>query len=193
MGKLEKDAARMRRRGYLRDAVLTAVGGAGLLLVAMAAPNVLQLLGKTPIGKRFKDQTRSTLSRLAKDGLIRFEERGGKKFARLTDKGRDVLAFEQQKRMLQEGRRKRWDRRYRIVSFDIAEKKRAVRIQLRTVMQSTGFIRLQDSVWVYPYDCEDFIALLKADLQIGKEVVYIIAETIENDQWLRDHFNLPRN
>ncbi|HEY4487425.1 MAG TPA: CRISPR-associated endonuclease Cas2 [Candidatus Paceibacterota bacterium] len=192
MGKLEKEAVQVRRRGYLRDAVLTAVGGAGLLLVAMAAPNVLQLLGKTPIGKRFKDQTRSTLSRLAKDGLIRFEERGGKKFARLTDKGRDALAFEQQKRMLQEGRKKRWDRRYRIVSFDIAEKKRAVRIRLRTIMQSTGFIRLQDSVWVYPYDCEDFIALLKADLEIGKEVVYIIAETIENDQWLRDHFSLPR-
>src|SRR3989344_506408 len=193
MGKLEKEAAQVRRRGYLRDAVLTAVGGAGLLLVAMAAPNALQLLGKTPIGKRFKDQTRSTLSRLAKDGLIRFEEHDGKKFARLTEKGRDALAFEQQKRMLQEGRKKRWDRRYRIVSFDIAEKKRAVRIRLRTIMQSTGFIRLQDSVWVYPYDCEDFIALLKADLHLGKEVVYIIAETIENDQWLRDHFSLPRN
>lgn len=176
----------------MRDAVLATVGVTGLLLVAMAAPNTLQLLGRTSIGKRFKDRTRSTLSRLATDGLIRFEERGGKKFARLTEKGRQALALEQQKRILQEGRKKRWDRRYRIVIFDIAERKRAIRIRLRIIMQSTGFVRLQNSVWVYPYDCEDFIALLKADLQIGKEVLYIIAEKIENDTWVREHFDLPR-
>jgi len=192
MGKLEKEAKQIRRRGYLRDAVLATVGVTGLLLVAMAAPNTLQLLGRTSIGKRFKDRTRSTLSRLATDGLIRFEERGGKKFARLTEKGRQALALEQQKRILQEGRKKRWDRRYRIVIFDIAERKRAIRIRLRIIMQSTGFVRLQNSVWVYPYDCEDFIALLKADLQIGKEVLYIIAEKIENDTWVREHFDLPR-
>src|SRR3989344_5564078 len=134
MGKLEKEAVQVRRRGYLRDAVLSAVGGAGLLLVAMAAPNVLQLLAKTPIGKRFKDQTRSTLSRLARDGLISFEERGGKRYARLTAKGKDTLALEREKKLLQLRRKKRWDRRYRIVIFDIAETRRAIRIRLREAM-----------------------------------------------------------
>ena len=158
----------------------------------MAAPNAIQLLGKTSIGKRFKDQTLTTLSRLAKEGLIKFEKRGGKRYARITEKGRKVLALELQKKALQAQAKKRWDRRYRIVIFDIAEVRRSIRIRLREAMRAAGFVRLQDSVWVYPYDCEDFTALLKADLHIGREVIYIIAESIENDGCLREPFNLPR-
>ena len=58
-------------------------------------------------------------------------------------------------------------------------------------MREIGFVRLQDSVWVYPYDCEDFIALLKAELKIGRDVLYAIVDTIEHDKNLRQHFNLP--
>jgi len=189
---MEREALVRRRKGYVKDAVLAAVGLSGLLLVAMAAPNAIQLLGKTSIGKRFKDQTLTTLSRLAKEGLIKFEKRGGKRYARITEKGRKVLALELQKKALQAQAKKRWDRRYRIVIFDIAEVRRSIRIRLRETMRAAGFVRLQDSVWVYPYDCEDFTALLKADLHIGREVIYIIAESIENDGRLREHFNLPR-
>ena len=192
MGKLEIRAKVLRRRRYVRDAALAAVGVSGLLLVAMVAPNALKLLAKTPIGKRFKDQTRTVLSRLAHSGLITFEERGGKRYARITEKGRRELALEQQRKALQAQRKKRWDRRYRIVIFDIAEGRSAIRTQLRRSMNGAGFVRLQNSVWVYPYDCEDFVALLKADLRIGKDVVYIIAETIENDGWLREKFDLPK-
>ena len=39
-------------------------------------------------------------------------------------------------------------------------------------------------------DCEDLITLVKADFQIGKSIVYIIADVIENDRKLRQHFDL---
>jgi len=58
-------------------------------------------------------------------------------------------------------------------------------------MQAVGFLRIQDSSWLYPYDCEEFMALLKADLHIGKDVLYAVVEEIENDKWIRKHFNLP--
>ena len=58
-------------------------------------------------------------------------------------------------------------------------------------MQEYGFIRLQDSVWVYPYDCEDLIALAKANFRIGFDVLYMIVERIERDTHLREHFALP--
>src|SRR3989344_5509248 len=54
-------------------------------------------------------------------------------------------------------------------------------------------LKLQNSVWVYPYDCEDFISLLKADFKIGKDVLYIIVEKLENDWHLRKFFNLPNS
>ncbi len=57
-------------------------------------------------------------------------------------------------------------------------------------MLETGFVRLQDSVWVFPYDCEDFISLVKAELKIGSAILYMVVEHIENDTHLRAHFGL---
>ncbi len=57
-------------------------------------------------------------------------------------------------------------------------------------MRELGFVRLQDSVWVFPYSCEEFLALLKAELKIGTSVLYMVVEEIENDKHLREHFNL---
>ena len=61
---------------------------------------------------------------------------------------------------------------------------------LRRSMLTAGFIKLQNSVWIYPYDCEDLITLLKADLHMGKQVLYMIVEHLENDKEVRAHFNL---
>jgi len=193
MGKMEIEAQSVRRRGYLQTAVLTTLAVSGMLVVAMVAPNTLQLLGKFGVIRRLRDQTSSALTRLARSGFVTFENVGGKKYARITEKGRHFLLYEQQKAALSVGERRRWDRRFRIVMFDIPERRRSTRIKLRTAMQQSGFLRLQDSVWVYPYDCEDFIALLKADLHIGKDVLYTIVEKIENDGWIRTHFKLPRS
>jgi len=45
-------------------------------------------------------------------------------------------------------------------------------------------------MWIYPYDCEDFLALLKTDFRMGRNVLYIIADRVEADKKLRQHFNL---
>ena len=57
-------------------------------------------------------------------------------------------------------------------------------------MKSFGFFRLQDSVWVYPYDCEDIIGLLKVDLHLGGSVIYLVVEKMENDKHLKKTFGL---
>ncbi len=75
--------------------------------------------------------------------------------------------------------------------FDIAEKRKAIRIRFREAMREAGFLHLQDSVWVYPHNCDDFIQLLKADLHLGREVLYVIVERMDNDAWVRKHFKLP--
>ena len=192
MGKIEIEALRERRKGYLQEAVLYAVGIAGILLVTMAAPNTLRLLGGLMLSnRRFSEQARAALSRLARKGYIEFEESHGKKYARITSSGRRVLELERQKLLMRPSKGKRWDRRFRMVMFDIAEKRKAIRIQFREAMREAGFLRLQDSVWVYPYNCDDFIQLLKADLHLGREVLYVIVEKMDNDAWVRKHFKLP--
>lgn len=74
--------------------------------------------------------------------------------------------------------------------FDIKEIRRNDRDLLRDELEGIGFYRFQNSVWIYPYDCEDLIMLIKSDYKLGRNVVYIIAEEVENDKVLRQHFGL---
>src|SRR3990167_264677 len=83
-----------------------------------------------------------------------------------------------------------WDGRWRIVIFDIRENKSGIRTRVRRLLQQLEFLQLQKSVWVHPYDCEEIITLIKTDLHIGRNILYIIADVIEYDKPLRQHFGL---
>lgn len=190
MGSVEAGAGKKRKRRNMRNAVLITIGAVGFIAVAAIAPNTFQLLGRSGALARLKYQTKGVLTRLKMKGEIEFVERDGKRYVRLTERGEESLAFERQKMLLVNSAPKRWDRRYRLVMFDVPEKRKKIREQLRFQMQGVGFLRIQDSAWVYPYDCEEFIALLKADLHIGKDVLYAVVEEIENDAWIRKHFGL---
>lgn len=191
MGAVETKAKKKRTRRNIRRAALAAIGTAGFIAIATIAPNIFQILGKTGALAKLKYQTKGVLTRLKMKGEIEFEERDGKKYARLTEKGEEALVFLQQKMSLAEGKRRRWDHRYRLVMFDVPERRKRTRDRLRMQMREAGFLRVQDSAWVFPYDCEEFVALLKADLHIGKDVLYAVVEEIENDSWIRKHFGLP--
>ena len=77
-----------------------------------------------------------------------------------------------------------------MVIFDIPERRRSTRVRLRTMLRACGFLQLQQSVWVFPNDCEDIVALIKAELHVGKDILYVIVESIENDARIRRHFKL---
>ena len=182
----------MRRRGYLKNALLASVAISGVVLVAAIAPNALAQLRYLPAMKRaqLRYRAKTTLGRLAVQGLIEFEKKDGKSYARITPEGQKVLLLEQHKASLRNVKKRRWDKRWRMIIFDIPERRRRTRDRLRITMSELGFVHLQDSVWVYPYDCEDLMALLKADLKIGVAVLYMVVEHIENDKHLRAQFAL---
>lgn len=192
MGKLEAEARRERNKRYLQDAVLGTIAVTGILAVAMVAPNVLQILdGFGSRKKRIAEQSKRALTRLEARGHVVFEERNGMRFARITAEGKRVMEFQKQKAELAARAGKRWDKRYRVVIFDIPIKRKGLRDRLRRVMKECGFLQIQKSVWLHPHDCEELMALIKADLRVGKDVVYMIVENIENDGWIRQHFKLP--
>lgn len=74
--------------------------------------------------------------------------------------------------------------------FDIPERRKKDRDQLRRTMIDAGFLCFQDSVWIFPYDCEDLVTLLKVDMRLGDAVRYGILEKLENDRAARNHFKL---
>ncbi len=173
----------------IQKAVLYSLAAAGGLTMALLAPNTLQVLEQFGWVKRkrsFRQSVNTSVERLKKSGLIEKDERG---FVVLTSKGQKRLS-EIERADYQLPRPQRWDGKWRLVSFDIKEKRKHVRNLLRATLGAVGFVHLHHSVWVYPHDCEDFLSLLKADYHVGVEILYIIAEYIENDHWLRKHFNL---
>lgn len=192
MGNVEIGAQKKRRKGYIQQAILAIVALSGVVLVAAIAPGVPAALAKLPSMQRarLRARYRTALGRLAALGLVTFEKKDGKSYARITDTGRKKFALELEKGKLDLSRKRHWNGRWRMVIFDVPERRRKTRDRLRIIMQELGFVRLQDSVWVFPYDCEDFVVLLKAELKIGSAVLYMIVEEIENDKHLLEHFGL---
>ncbi|OGG57877.1 CRISPR-associated endonuclease Cas2 [Candidatus Kaiserbacteria bacterium RIFCSPHIGHO2_01_FULL_55_17] len=190
MGSIEQKARKQRQKRNIQNAVLTAVGVAGVLAVAMIAPNIFKALPRVAGDKyRMGYRAKTTVGRLAQKGLVRFVQRSGIRYVEITDKGRRVLFLTEAKNIHQQKWR-RWDKRFRLVMFDVPQYRRDTRDKLRAYMREYGFLRVQDSVWVYPYDCEELIALLKAELRVGKDVLYAIVESMENDGWIKRHFGL---
>ena len=189
MGVLEEKVARTAKRDKIQKAILQSIAAAGLLSVALLAPNALQILkffGWKP-HKRYREVIARSRNRLIEHGLLAHNERG---FLKLTPKG-DTKLRELERREYQLPHPKRWDKKWRVLIFDIPEKRKGLRDKVRLTLVSLGFRQLQKSVWVYPYDCEDLITLLKADFKIGKDLLYMIVDSIENDGWLRKSYKLP--
>ena len=192
MGVMEHSAKRERQWGAFQHTLLAAAAIGGVILVAATIPNAARLLKYFPgykKGARFNYKAKTVLGRLAEKGLVVFIEKDGKRYARITEKGQCVLQMESERET--STKKRKWDGRWRVVIFDIPERRRSVRVRLRRFMQEYGFVRLQDSVWIYPYDCEDLIALAKANFRIGADVLYMIVERLERDKHLREHFKLP--
>src|SRR3989344_2340972 len=173
------------------DIVLAVVGVAGIFAVAAVAPNCLQLLKFVPgskWGHQKKYYVNKVLERLINQGLITLSaDSSGVKRARLSAKGQEKLKRYELSELKISVPRK-WDNKYRLVIFDIKEWKRGIRDDVRSWLEHLGFVRLQNSVWVYPYECQKVVVLLKSHFKIGKEVLYLTVESIENDHWLKEEF-----
>lgn len=84
--------------------------------------------------------------------------------------------------------KQRWDKKWRVVVFDIPEKLRTGRDALRDKLKKLGFYELQKSVLVCPYECKDEVDFLIAFWNIKKYVRYGILESIDNELHLKKIF-----
>jgi DNA-binding transcriptional regulator PaaX len=187
MGSTEEGSRKRARRANLKKAILETVRIAGIVGVAALAPNVMAGFAKLGIieTERRQESIRRARTRMIRQGFLRFSDG----VLSLTAKGeQQVRKMRLTQAMLP--RQKRWDGKWRVLIFDIANRRRGLRDKIRQSLKGAGFSRLQDSVWVFPYPCDDFIALLKSDLRVGTDMQYLIVDTIENDVGLRATFGI---
>jgi CRISPR-associated endonuclease Cas2 len=186
---LEKKAKISRRHTKIQKTVLGVIGVAGAITLAAIAPQMLQALPRLMGKERYRltFHTKTAVGRLFVKGYVKKNKNG---FIEITENGRRHLDLELARAEAPASRKKRWDKRYRLVMFDIPQKRRGVRDRLRALMRDFGFMRLQNSVWVSPYDCEELVALVKAELRIGNDVLYAIVDQIGNETRIKEHFGL---
>lgn len=190
MGQLENHGAQRKRKRDLKYALLAAVKITALTGIALAAPNLPQALyrlGLIPKGINDRSAIGRARLRLIKDGALTRSDKG----MRLTVRGNSMIQFLEAKH--RSAKKPRWDGRWRVLVFDVPEYRKTIRDKIRRTLIDIGFERLQDSVWIYPYDCEDLMLLLKAELRIGKDVRYMIVDELEGDTDLRKVFKLPNH
>ncbi|MEK7539519.1 MAG: hypothetical protein AAB595_02700 [Patescibacteria group bacterium] len=84
----------------------------------------------------------------------------------------------------------RWDKKWRVIMFDIPEKIRKLRDSLRIHFKEIGLIELQKSVFVYPYPCSQEIEFILEFYNARKHIRFILAEKIDNELHLKKKFNL---
>ena len=94
-------------------------------------------------------------------GWLKEVEKQGKKFLKLTDKGK-LKALYQKLGKLIDSTKKPWDGKWRMAFFDIPEKGHRERDAIRGILKRVGFYQLQKSVYIYPHTIpNDIIDYLK--------------------------------
>ncbi|MBI2024468.1 hypothetical protein HYT00_03725 [Candidatus Giovannonibacteria bacterium] len=83
-----------------------------------------------------------------------------------------------------------WDRKWRIVVFDIPEKFKKSRDALSRTLKRMEFYQLQKSVFVHPFECKNEVDFIIEFFNIKEYVRYIIAEHIDNEIDLKRKFKL---
>jgi hypothetical protein len=179
--------------------VLKIIGVAGVLGVSIFSPGgarlgkeILSVLTdrEREVWRRYNPHyLRRTLSRLKKQKLVELTEENGEHVVMLTKGGkRRILRYALEE--LSIPKPKQWDGRWRMVIYDVDERKKKLRDVFRLTLRSLGFFKLQESVWVYPYPCEEQVTFLREYYGVGNEVLYVVASTLEDDAPYRAYFGL---
>lgn len=125
---------------------------------------------------------RQSFKRLVVSGIV---ERKQNKFL-VTPRG--ALFFLRRKPIQQI--KKRWDGKWRLISFDVPVRDDRKRALLREFLKEFGFLQLQKSVWVCPnYLTEQFWKLVTS-YELDVYCKTMLVEIIEGDHELKKHFEL---
>lgn len=178
----------------LTKKILLGLAIGGVIAVALTAPGVLMpfakiLCQKKEFQEKDKRKIAQALSYVKKNRLVVLRQEDDTITVKLTEAGkRKVKQYQLDELKIEKP--SKWDNNWRIVLFDIPEKKKPAREALRHRLQLLGFVQIQKSAWACPWSCENEIQLLAELFEITPYVQFVIAEKISNDIKLRSHFGL---
>lgn len=124
---------------------------------------------------------------LKKMGFIQSFTEGKEEYIELTGRGikrLEKLSYES----LKISKPEKWDKKWRLVIFDIPADDRAESEQFRRKLLSLGFIKIQGSVYTHPFECTTEIDFITSRLNISHRVIIFIASAIRNEEKIIEKF-----
>jgi DNA-binding transcriptional regulator PaaX len=133
---------------------------------------------------------RRSIASLYKSKLIKEKENSdGSLTMVLTDKGKQkAITFNIDNMEIKKPNK--WDKKWRLLIFDIPEKKRYARDALREVLKRIGFYELQRSVFIFPYQCQSELDFVIEFFNVRPYVRVAIVVDLDNELHLREVFNI---
>ena len=126
---------------------------------------------------------------LRNNGYIKSVNSSSNKIYVITQRGFVRIAwlrlFELPQKSVKSGE---WDYRWRIVCYDIPERKKEIRDILRGLLIKLGFMRYQKSIWISPLEIPNEFKELIKELSLDRWVRVIITDNIDGEKTLMKRF-----
>lgn len=200
---IERFSEEKREKNYAKTKEALSLIGKGILLVSVfLAPGVARVLPKieSEIDREARDfwkyakyynlgELRKTIKRLRRQKMVSILTRDGKEYLALTEKGKKkVLKYAIEELELK--KQSKWDGKWRLAIYDIQDRRKAIRDAVRSTLERLGFLKLQESVYLIPYPCEEEIEFLRTYYYLRDEIRILEVSKIEYDQAYKKFFVL---
>ena len=132
--------------------------------------------------KKYRGSFSKAMFDLKEHGYLEEVELQNERYLKITSKGKLKLI---KNKVL-----KNWDGLWRIIAFDIEEKRKKTRDVFRNKLTELGCQPFQKSVWITPNDISSELEEIISILNIEKNVDYFIAKAMTNNAKYLSLFNL---
>lgn len=188
-----------KEKGEIARIILERILLAGGIAIASTSPYfITRILPEIIKYSRYRKKQKeiewkrfyNSFNYLKNRGYINIQHQGKQLYISLTEEGK-MKAGRYQVDDLKIKKPFRWDKKWRILIFDIKEESKIKREALRGKLKELGLYQLQKSVWVCPYGFDKEIKILRQFFGLTSgEMKMIIACEIEEDGALKKHFGL---
>jgi len=173
-----------------RKALLN-LAGAGILKFARSPQGYFKILEpRDGTWEQFnKKSLYSALAKLYKQKLISIAETlDGITEITILDEGRGVAEKEVAYESIPHPTR--WDKKWRLIFFDIPEEKKNSREAFRYHLKKLGFTEFHKSTFIFPFPCAKEIETLAERFGIKSHIRMALAESVDSEFEFKKHFNL---
>ena len=184
----------LRGKSLTKEILFIAVVGP-IVLSSLFLPNAAQML--KPLIKWRKNWDKinkirlyEAIDRLNKKRLIELVEKNNKLYIKITENGKKLIkSFDYDN--LELPKSETWDKKWRMVIFDIPDKKKKERQSFSKKLKDVGFYPIQESVFIYPYNCRNEVDFICEFLLVSRYVNYCLIESLDKREGdLRKIFRL---